>query len=496
MALFLKQSTAVDVLIGPFLDISDGATAETGESITVVRLSKNGQALSNKNDATAPVHDDMGYYNCELNATDTNTTGTLVLTVEASATALPVRHEFYVVTSDVYDMLFGSASDGADGAEKALETYHLDHLFHVDYNPASKPGTATALLNELVESDGGISRFTANALEQGPSGGSAPTAGEVADAVWDEAKSGHTTAGTFGEEVQDHALSSEITALNDLSAAEVNTEVDTALSDIYLDHLVVETGTAQGGDTSSIQLAASGPSATNNFYNSMTVEIIGGTGVGQSRAIHDYTGSSKTAFTTPDWGTQPDNTSVYIILATATGPDRYAISEQVWDENATGHQTAGTFGEALGDPAASGNSVRDLIAALNDISSAQVNSEVDTALADYDAPTKAEMDAGFAALNDPSTTDIVTALASATRRDTAQAGAATTITLDASANGSNDHYNGCTIVILEGTGADVPVPERTRRITGYVGSTKVATIDETWATNPSSDTVFLIIGQN
>lgn len=47
----------------------------------------------------------------------------------------------------------------------ALVANHLDHLLAVDYDPASKPGTATALLNELVESDAGVSRFTANALE-------------------------------------------------------------------------------------------------------------------------------------------------------------------------------------------------------------------------------------------------------------------------------------------------------------------------------------------
>lgn len=33
-------------------------------------------------------------------------------------------------------------------------------------------------------------------------GGSAPTASEIADAVWDEATSGHTTSGTFGEQVK------------------------------------------------------------------------------------------------------------------------------------------------------------------------------------------------------------------------------------------------------------------------------------------------------
>ena len=38
------------------------------------------------------------------------------------------------------------------------------------------------------------------------------------------------------------------------------------------------------------------------------------------------------------------------------------------------------------------DSVGDSVAALNDLSAADVNTEVDTALADYDAPTKAELD--------------------------------------------------------------------------------------------------------
>jgi len=38
------------------------------------------------------------------------------------------------------------------------------------------------------------------------------------------------------------------------------------------------------------------------------------------------------------------------------------------------------------------------IAALNDLSAAEVNAEVDTALSDYDAPTKAELDSGLAAI--------------------------------------------------------------------------------------------------
>ena len=58
----------------------------------------------------------------------------------------------------------------------ALVAVHLDHLLAVDYDPSAKPGVATALLNEIVENDGGVSRFSANALEQAPSGGDATEA--------------------------------------------------------------------------------------------------------------------------------------------------------------------------------------------------------------------------------------------------------------------------------------------------------------------------------
>lgn len=65
--------------------------------------------------------------------------------------------------------------------DAAIETYHLDHLLAVTYDPASKPGAADALLNELVESDGGVSRFTENSLEEAPSGtgGDATAANQV-----------------------------------------------------------------------------------------------------------------------------------------------------------------------------------------------------------------------------------------------------------------------------------------------------------------------------
>jgi len=109
MTQILKQSTAVDVLIGPFVDSTDGYTAESGVSPSV-KLSKNGQALAAKNDATTPVHDADGYYNCELDATDTNTVGTLVLSVVGSATSLPVRHEYQVIEEAIYDGFYAASA--------------------------------------------------------------------------------------------------------------------------------------------------------------------------------------------------------------------------------------------------------------------------------------------------------------------------------------------------------------------------------------------------
>ena len=123
----LRQSTAVDVLIGPFVDNANGYTSEEAETPAVL-LSKNGQALAAKNDADVPTHDDAGYYNCELDATDTGTVGTLVLIVEASASALPVRHEFQVVEEVVFDALFAASAPGYGTAQTGDSFTHVTNV--------------------------------------------------------------------------------------------------------------------------------------------------------------------------------------------------------------------------------------------------------------------------------------------------------------------------------------------------------------------------------
>jgi hypothetical protein len=75
------------------------------------------------------------------------------------------------------------------------------------------------------------------------------------------------------------------------------------------------------------------------------------------------------------------------------------------------------------------------------------------------------------------------------RQATAQAGAASTITLDTAASAVNDAYKDLTVSIVGGVGAG-----QSRVITGYVGATKVATVGSAWATNPDNTSVFRIEG--
>jgi len=106
--MFLKQSTAYTIKLGPFVDEDDGKTAETALTIAQasVRLSKNGGDMAQKNEATTCVHDELGYYNCTIDDTDTNTVGILKIMVHVSG-ALPVWQDLQILPANVYNSIVG-----------------------------------------------------------------------------------------------------------------------------------------------------------------------------------------------------------------------------------------------------------------------------------------------------------------------------------------------------------------------------------------------------
>jgi hypothetical protein len=125
--MFLKQSTAYTFRMGPFVDDTDGKTAETGLTIedSHIRVSKAGANFIDKNETTNAAHDEAGFYVVILDTTDTNTVGELQIAIHISG-ALPVFKTFQVVEEDIYAAFFaGSATLAASVASILGDTGEL-----------------------------------------------------------------------------------------------------------------------------------------------------------------------------------------------------------------------------------------------------------------------------------------------------------------------------------------------------------------------------------
>lgn len=107
---YLKQSTAATVMLGPFVDATDGDTAETALTIAQadVRLSKNVGAFAQANEATSATHMEAGLYSKPLSTTDTNTLGILTVAVKPTG-ALRIKQDYAVLSANIFDSLIGGS---------------------------------------------------------------------------------------------------------------------------------------------------------------------------------------------------------------------------------------------------------------------------------------------------------------------------------------------------------------------------------------------------
>jgi len=261
-----------------------------------------------------------------------------------------------------------------------------------------------------------------------------------------------------------------------------------------LESKILHSGTAQAGASGTITLAA-GASATTDLYKGLLVKIYSGTGAGQARTITAYDGSTKVATVAWNWTTNPDSSTLYAVYA--SGDPSLNSSLQVattasdpWATALPGAYGAGTAGNIIGN---------------------RLDAAVTTRLAPttagrtLDVSTTGEAGVDWANVGSPSTSVNLsnTTVANATNvtngvslstletavlhSGTAQAGASSTITLATGASSTNDFYNYKTIRIYGGTGAG-----QARTIVDYVGSTRVATVDRAWVTNPSGTSTYAV----
>jgi hypothetical protein len=275
MAQILRQSTQVVVVIGPFVDVTDGFTPETGITLGAADeaeiLKANTTTTTDISAATwAAITGCDGWYGLTLTTTHTDTVGALTVMVNDDSVCLPVFARFQVIEEAAYDAMYAASAD-----PKA------------DINVASIDAgaiTAAAIATGAIDADA----LAADAVA------------EIADGVWDEDATGHQTQGTFGQAIGDPAADSDsIWAL-------VNTNLDATVSS---------------------RLATAG-------------------------------------YTAP--------------------PSAATIADAVWDEDATAHQTQGSFGQVLGDSGADADSVWSL---ANTNLDATVSSRLATA--GYTAPPSA-----------------------------------------------------------------------------------------------------------
>lgn len=162
MATWLKQATTATIKLGPFLNEADGKTAETALTIAQadLRLSKNGGALAQSNNAAGATHDALGYYDVPLDATDTGTLGRLRVAVHKSG-ALPVWQDFLVVPANVYDSIVLGADkldvslvEWLGTAPNVLQSARVDAYvgaYGGGLTPPSAAAIATAVHDEVVD---------------------------------------------------------------------------------------------------------------------------------------------------------------------------------------------------------------------------------------------------------------------------------------------------------------------------------------------------------
>lgn len=135
-----------------------------------------------------------------LVAKDADSTPSVAVTKNGTPNADSVTVTKRSATTGIYDCSYNPAGE-AEG-----DTFHF-------LETATVTGTTTSA---QIYQNGWVARCVA--VERGTDSANTttpPTAAVIADAIWDEARSGHVTAGTFGEKVNAELDSASTDAIRD-----------------------------------------------------------------------------------------------------------------------------------------------------------------------------------------------------------------------------------------------------------------------------------------
>ncbi|MGP8322386.1 MAG: hypothetical protein ACT6FG_00090 [Methanosarcinaceae archaeon] len=404
--------TAIVMVVGPCIDDTDFKTLE--ESIAYNAAGMDISMIVEKTDGTTAVtaitlttggtsdwtHKDGGYYEIEITAAQNSEEGIAFLRGICTG-VLPFESPRYsIVVDNVYDSLCKGTdklqTDVTQWLGTAAATPTVAGIPEVDIThiagAAVATGTAQLGVNVVTEDNIDFGALKKSSLDAATPASIVGAVGSVTGNV------GGNVAGSVGSVVghtpqtgDNYArIGAAGVALTDLGGmstamkAEVQTEANDALVAQKLDHLVAVADTDDVVDNSIIAKMVS-KAATPDWSTFVNTDD-------SLEAIRDR---GDIAWTTGAGGSSPTVQEI----RTEMDDNSTKLSDIVADTNELqtnqgGWVTATGFNIVVPDVAGTAaglHTITDgLINGQNDISSAQVNAECDTALADYDGPTRIE----------------------------------------------------------------------------------------------------------
>jgi hypothetical protein len=370
--MWLRKSTASQyILLGPFLDDTDGKTPETGLTIngSDIKLWKEGTNVEVNKNSTGATHIAGGRYYALLDATDTNTLGKLEINVHMAG-ALPVRREFMVLPVNAYDSLI-LGTDNLDVTTVDGTVTTLSNLPSIPAGWLTAAGIAASALNG--KGDWNIGKTGYSLSQAFPSNFSSMSisAGGLVDitqAAADKAWGTSSRVLTAGTNIS-LAKGSGITGFNDLDAAGVAAATWNASTATYGSagsygalietNLDAQVSTVGGGSLTAADIA---DAVWDEALSSHATA--GSAGAGLTAA-----GSAGDPWATLIPGAYGAGTAGYIMgnninatissrLASSSytaAPSAATVAGAVWDETLASHLTAGSTGAGLNAAGSAGD---------------------------------------------------------------------------------------------------------------------------------------------
>jgi hypothetical protein len=430
-----RQSTARTVIVGPVLD-ADGAAVTDGV-VADFKISKNGGAPAALNGSATLTHRNTGHYSLALTTSDLDTVGQAEIVIDDTVNGCPVK-ELIVIEEAIYDAIYAASANAWAGAAGSTTLTAL----------ASGSITAAVIATGAIDADA----IADNAIDAGAIAADAITAAKIADGAIDAATfaaGAINAAAIAADAITDAKVASDVTIASvtgavgsvtgnvggnvtgsvgsvaaggitassiatgavdaDAIAADAVTEIQSGLAtssalsslETRLRGLVMAQGTIGSTGNSTTALHLSGLTYGDDELNDYLLVIFD---VSESeyhaRWVEDWAdaGDLATVATLPF--TPQNATDTYWLLPVrqdvsgGSGLDAAGVRAAVGLASANLDTQLGdlpTNAELATSQAAADDATLAAIAALNNLSAVQVNAEVDAALADYDAPTNAEM---------------------------------------------------------------------------------------------------------